>query len=68
MGVAFTMGLSVDLTSAAREYFSRFSTLPPRGLAITSTTVPTGPVSFETLVGAIADHTSRAVRPVESGS
>jgi hypothetical protein len=67
VGVAFTIGLSVDLTSAAREYFSRFSTLPPRGLAITSTTVPQGPVSFETLVGAIAASTETAFAIVVHG-
>lgn len=53
-GAAFSIGLDVGRANAVRAYFDKFSVLPPRSLAVTSTTTVPGPASFETLIRAVA--------------
>lgn len=50
---ALTIGLDALRSASVKKYFAKFSTLPPKGLVVGSTTIVTGPASFETLVKAV---------------
>lgn len=71
-GVAFTIGLNIDLTRAVKSYFDKFSVLPPRNFSVGSTSALHGAASFETLLGAVgasrADHFCIVVHGYEDGS
>lgn len=55
MAICFTMGLNAALTNQVRQYFTRFRTLPPMGIQVTSVADIAGVGSFEALASRIAN-------------
>jgi hypothetical protein len=56
MAIALTLGLDDKRSTAVKDYFNKFKTLPPKGLTVSNTKKLTGVSSLETLLkGIIAE-------------
>ncbi len=64
---ALTIGLDAVRSASVKKYFAKFSTLPPKGIVVSSTQAVPGPATFETLVNAVTAANAEEIVLVTHG-